>query len=605
MVATARNAHSKPLNPDLPRLPGYPAGVPRSLEYPNIPAWGLLERAARDFPERIACHACDRSLSYSEIWQDAQKIAAILQADGINPGDRVGLLLPNMPEYLAALNGIWLTGGVAVAISPLLVEEEVEKLLGATQCKLVISLDLLAPALLGNNFDPHKTLLVTLRDQLPVWQRWGYSLTGIRRTGRWWLTPNSGLRWLHTELEQLEQQDGEFKPAEIESVEKPAYILPTGGTTGHPKAVTLSHRNLVANAWQQFHWTTRPRGEDTFMAVLPFFHSYGLSATLMTGVTLAATLVMHHRFHLRTVLRLMEKHHPTVFHAVPAMLSAMNDRLKTKPADLESIRWVISGGAPLPPDVATEFAEHCGGAVVVEGYGLSEASPVTHVGPLDGSNKLGTIGLPLPDTEAKIMAIETGGREMPVGEVGELWVRGPQVMLGYWEDEEETKKVLDENGWLKTGDLATRDEAGFYKIVDRKKDLIITSGFNVYPGEVEEVLKQHPDVADAAIVGRPDPKKGEIVTALVVMNKNVKFNASNLEHYCKEHLAAHKRPKVFEEVEGGLPRNFLGKVLRRHLRESPGEPVQINKANVDDELIDPPIVGGLLPELPPDPGGER
>jgi long-chain acyl-CoA synthetase len=275
---------------------------------------------------------------------------------------------------------------------------------------------------------------------------------------------------------------------------------------------------------------------------------------------------MHHRFHMRTVIKLIEKHQPTVFHAVPAMLAAMNERLKTRPAEMESIRWVISGGAPLPPDVATEFAEHCGGAVVVEGYGLSEASPVTHVGPLDGTNQLGTIGFPLPDTEAQIMDIETGTKVMADNEVGELWVRGPQVMLGYWNHEEETKKVLN-NGWLRTGDIAQRDAAGFYKIVDRMKDLIITSGFNVYPGEVEEVLKQHPDVADAAIVGRPDPKRGEVVTALVVMQKNVKFNISSLEHYCKEHLASHKRPKIFEEVQGGLPRNFLGKVLRRHLRD--------------------------------------
>ncbi len=569
MVATAQSPHPEPLNPNLATPAGYPIGVPRSLAYPEISAWGLLERAAIDFPERVACHACDRVLTYANIWSDARKIAALLKRDGLNPGDRVGILMPNMPEYLTTLNGIWLAGGTAVAISPLSVEEEVTKLLESTNCQFVISLDLLAPPLLGYDFDPTRTLLVTLRDQLPVWQRWGYSLTGIRRTGRWWLTPQSGLRWLHTEMDQI---DEEFVPLEPDSLDSPAYILPTGGTTGQPKAVVLSHRNLVANAWQQWHWTTLPRGEDTFMAVLPFFHSYGLSATLMTGVTMAATMIMHHRFHLRTVVKLIEKHRPTVFHAVPAMLAAMNERLDSKPAEMESIRWVISGGAPLPPDVATKFAEHCGGAVVVEGYGLSEASPVTHVGPLDGSNQLSTIGFPLPDTEAEIRDIETGRNTLPDGEVGELWVKGPQVMLGYLNDEEETQTVI-QNGWLKTGDLALRNERGFYQIVDRKKDLIITSGFNVYPGEVEEMLKRHPDVEDAAIVGRADPKRGEIVTALVVMKKNVKFNASNLEQYCREHLSAHKRPRIFEEVQGALPRNFLGKVLRRHLRD--GSPVEL------------------------------
>lgn len=598
MVATAHSAHPEPLNPKLRRPPGYPENVARSLAYPNIPAWGLLERAADEFPDRVACHASDRELTYADIWQDSLRIAAILHQEEIRPGDRVGLLMPNMPEYLTALNGIWLAGGVAVALSPLMVEDEVEKLLKATDCKRVISLDLLAPPLLGYDFDPARTLLVSLRDQLPVWQRWGYSLTGIRRTGRWWLTPHSELRWL---MAEMEQERAEFTPPELESLDSPAYILPTGGTTGHPKAVTLSHRNLVANAWQQWHWTALARGEDTFMAVLPFFHSYGLSATLMTGVTMAATLVMHHRFHLRTVLRLIEKHQPTVFHAVPAMLATMNERLKTKPAELQSIRWVISGGAPLPPEVAAEFAEHCGGAVVVEGYGLSEASPVTHVGPLDGTNKPGTIGFPLPDTEAEIRDIETGAEALPTGETGELWIRGPQVMLGYWQDEEETRNVLN-NGWLRTGDLAFRDEAGFYKIVDRKKDLIITSGFNVYPGEVEAVLKEHPDISDAAIVGRPDAKRGEVVTALVVMEKNAKFNPSDLEQYCRKHLAAHKRPKLFEEVEGALPRNFLGKILRRHLRE----PVSGNhQESLEEEMVDREMLDALPIDGPPDPGGER
>ncbi|MGH9174275.1 MAG: AMP-binding protein, partial [Vicinamibacterales bacterium] len=345
-----------------------------------------------------------------------------------------------------------------------------------------------------------------------------------------------------------------------------AYILPTGGTTGAPKAVTLSHANLVANAWQQFHWAGGKMGEETFLAVLPFFHSYGLSATMMTGTAMAATLILHHRFNTRMVLRLIEQHRTTVFHAVPAMLNAMNERLRRKPSDLSSLKWVISGGASLPIPVADEFAKHSG-ALVVEGYGLSECSPVTHVGPLNESSRRGTIGLPLPDTDCRIVDAETGATTVAPGEVGELIVRGPQIMLGYWNHPEETAATF-RDGWLHTGDLAACDEDGFYRIVDRKKDLIITSGYNVYPAEVEAVLRTCPGVKDAAVIGVPDERRGEIVKAMIVLAANADWDEDHLHRFCREHLSAHKRPRLFEEIDGDLPRNFLGKVVRRHLRET-------------------------------------
>jgi long-chain acyl-CoA synthetase len=307
------------------------------------------------------------------------------------------------------------------------------------------------------------------------------------------------------------------------------------------------------------------------LAVLPFFHSYGMSATLMAGAAMGATLVLHHRFNTRQAIRLLQQHKPSVFHAVPAMLDAMNERFRTHPARIEGLRWVISGGASLEASVGGEFAAHTG-ALVVEGYGLSEAAPVTHVGHLFQKARYGTIGLPLPETECRI-AGPTGGALGNVvqvtgdGEVGELMVRGPQVMLGYWGDPEATRETIQQR-WLHTGDLATRDAEGLYRIVGRKKDLIITSGFNVYPSEVEAVLREAEGVLDAAVVGHPDLRCGEIVKAFIVLQPGAAWNEQQLHAHCAERLSKHKRPSIFECRAGDLPRNFLGKVIRRRLREA-------------------------------------
>lgn len=307
------------------------------------------------------------------------------------------------------------------------------------------------------------------------------------------------------------------------------------------------------------------------LAVIPFFHSYGLSTCLTCGVAMAATLVLHHRFNPEVAVKLIESTRPSVFPTVPAMLHVLNQHLANsrEKRDLRSLMWVISGGAPLNGQIADEFARTAG-ANVVEGYGLSECSPVTHAGPLDGSARSGTIGLPLPDTDALIVDAETGIEVLPTGEVGELIIRGPQVMLGYWNDPEATARTI-RDGWLFTGDLATCDADGFFKIVDRKKDLIITSGFNVYPNDVEAVLKQYPHVKDAAVVGVPDMQRGEIVKAIVAIGDTGQFEQRLFEKYVKENLAHHKVPKIIEYIHGDLPRNFLGKVLRRKLREESQE----------------------------------
>ncbi len=539
----------------------YPSGVPRHLRYPLAPAWSLLDRAAMAVPERTAIDFLGCRMSYRQVNDAAVDLAVWLQQHGLQPGERIGILLPNCPEYLIALNAIWRAGGVAVAISPLSVPNDVRRLLELTQCRTVVCLDLLAGLLPEQGVD-HR-LIVSLGRYLRRWQVPGYAAVRWLRNGRVRTVqgPNETALW-----SAVGQSNGQLIPVETLPASDPAYILSTGGTTADPKAVTLSHRNIVANAWQQLHWAGNSMGQESMLAVLPFFHSYGMSAMLASGCAMGATLLMQPRFQVKQVIDALERQRPTVFHAVPAMLAALNQRLRKQPADLSSLKWVISGGASLPVAAAIEFAAHSG-AQVVEGYGLSEASPVTHVGPLDGSNRPGTIGLPLPDTECRIVDLETGERTVAPGEVGELTIRGPQVMLGYWSNPAATERTL-RRGWLYTGDLARRTADGFYRIVDRKKDLIITSGFNVYPADVEQALRGCEDVADVAVIGVPDPERGELVKAFVVLQDGVSWNPDRLKRFAREHLAAHRRPRLWEHVLDDLPRNFLGKVIRRQLRSS-------------------------------------
>lgn len=547
---------------EAPWLSHYAACTPAHLEYPNEPVWWLLEQSARRFPQRIAIRYFDETLTYEELYERAKRAAAVFRSYGVKPGDRVGLLMPNIPEYLIAAYGIWMAGGLVVSLSPLAVAPEVDELLRATDCKLVVALDLLASNTTQGKHRPERILMCSIAPRLPFVKRFLYYAAVLKKNGLSFnkRVPTSDFI---QEIEKATPVDDPVHPRATD----PAYILPTGGTTGHPKAVTLSHRNLLANALQIKAWCGNRTGRDTFLAVIPFFHSYGLSTCATTGVAMAGTLILHHRFHPETVLDLIESTRPSIFPTVPAMLHALNQKMKTAKRhwDVKSLMWVISGGAPLMPETANEFAEHTG-AKVVEGFGLSECSPVTHAGPLDGSERLGTIGLPLPDTDALIVDADTGTEILEPGEVGELIVRGPQVMLGYWNNPEATESIM-RDGWLFTGDLATRDEDGFFKIVDRKKDLIITSGFNVYPTDVEYVLKQFPDVKDVAVVGVPDPQRGEIVKAIVAVANKSQFNQGRFEKYIKEHLAHHKAPKIIEVIQGDLPRNFLGKVLRRKLRE--------------------------------------
>jgi long-chain acyl-CoA synthetase len=546
-------------------LDAYPVNVPSSLPYPNFPVSGLLESAAQRFPGRAACSLYHKTHSYPEIADKARRLARSLADLGAGPGKRVGMLLPNIPEYIIALQAAWLTGATVLQLSPLMVGEELAKWLRTTDCHIVVTLDLLAPNLeRALEQGPLEHIVVaTLAPKMATWQGWLYHVERVRRHGPLRLIDNARVH----PFDQLVRAMPRALHPKIVPEEDVALLAPTGGTTASPKAVMLTHRNLVANAYQIHAWSRQGDDAIGLLGVLPFFHAYGLSVCVLSSLVGGWTVHLWPKFEPNAVLDLLLQAKPALVPAVPAMLNALNRVLRSKPADLSFVRAIISGASALDAKVRKEF-ESYGPRGLVEGYGLSEASPVTHVNPIDEHNRPGTIGLPLPDTDARIMDQTTGLEELPDGAVGELVVRGPQVMKGYLNNPEETARSL-RGGWLYTGDLARRDRDGYFTIVDRKKDIIKTSGFLVYPAEVEEVLLRFGGVAEAAVVGAPDADRGEVVKAIVVP-KGDHFDVAALDAFCAEHLSKHKRPRRFEVVKE-LPKNFLGKVQRRKLRDKIGE----------------------------------
>ena len=544
-------------------LDNYPCDVPSVVPYPRAPLSVLLERAARSYPGKVACTLYGRPTTYAELDDRARRLAASLASLGAKPGRHVGLLLANTPEYLISLQAIWLTGATALQLSPLMVPEELHHWLEATGCHLAITLDLLAPSLMPSlTHGPLEHVVVTsLAERLAMWKGWLYRLERIRRGGSVRLR-DDGKQHL---FDNLLAADPLKQGPEIDPAQDVAVLNPTGGTTASPKAVMLTHRNLLANALQLRHWYEGADGEESMLGVLPLFHSYGLTVAVLAGWAKAGCVHLYPRFEAKAVLGVIERQRPELIPAVPAMLNALNGLLRKRPCDLSFIRAVISGAAPLDPSIRNEF-ESFGAREVVEGYGLTEASPVTHANRRGAANKPGTIGQPLVDTEAKIVDPVAGLEELPIGSVGELVVRGPQVMKGYFNNPLATEGVL-RDGWLYTGDMARRDADNYYTLVDRKKDIIKTSGFLVFPAEVEEVLMNCAGVAEAAVVGQPDAEKGELVKALIVPRQGAKVDLAALEEHCKLHLSKHKRPRRVEIV-AELPKNFLGKVLRRRLRES-------------------------------------
>jgi len=548
----------------MPWLDSYPPGVPEHVELPEASLAGLLDDAARDFPHAPALHFEGRTISYAQLAQQARRFSGALAALGVGRGTKVGLILPNCPQAVVALFGALRLGATVVQNNPLYTERELGHQLADAGVEVLVCLDLAYDRVkaLRPRTAIREVIVTSVLDELPGLKR---VLAPYTRKGK---AASAGIgkdepvkRW----REVLGSAPTPPEPAEVDADRDLALLQYTGGTTGISKGVMLTHANLRANVEQVRAWfPDADPGREVMMAVLPFFHVYGLTVCLLLGLRIGAALVLLPRFDLDGVLAAVDKYRPTLFPGVPTMYVAINNAVAKGGHDLSSIKACLSGAAPLPLEVAERFERFSGGRLV-EGYGLSESSPVAIANPIYGKRKAGTIGMPLPDTLARVADPSQPDQSMPAGEPGELALAGPQVMPGYWNRPDETAQVL-QDGWLFTGDMAVMDEEGYFSIVDRKKDLIIAGGYNIYPREVEEVLYEHPKILEVCVAGVPDSYRGEIVKAFVVLRSGEEASVEELREFAKGRLAAYKVPRSVE-FRDELPKTLIGKVLRRALVE--------------------------------------
>jgi long-chain acyl-CoA synthetase len=541
----------------------YAPGVPARVEIPNQLLTELVEASVRRWGDRTAFVYYGARWTYQRFWQESERFASALAREGVGPGDRVALYLPNCPAYPIAFFGALRLGAVVVQVSPLYLGQDLSRLLKDSAPKALVTLEILYPNLakVRGEYAPPVVYVARLRELYPWYLRPFVNVVLRRQKLPTDYPTDPSVRSWRTAV----RTPGSVPLAKSDPATTVAVLQYTGGTTGKPKAAMLSHRNLVANVVQMNAWnTTRVEGGEVVLAAIPFFHIYGLTVALLLGLVQGATVVMQTRPEIRELLKLIDRYRPTQFPGVPALYAAFNQQPDIGKYRIRSIKYCVSGSVALPTEVARRF-EQLTGARLIEGYGLSEASPVTHANPLGGEQRIGSIGLPIPNTDQRILDLETGAKVLGTGEVGELAVRGPQVMIAYYHQPEETAMVLS-NGWLRTGDVARIDSDGYAYIVDRKKDMINVAGMKVYPREVEEVLFQHPSVADVAVIGVPDATHGEVVKAFVVRKTGSTVTVDELIAFVREQIAHYKAPRSVE-FRDALPRSVVQKVLRRALRE--------------------------------------
>lgn len=559
-----------------PWLKLYPPEIQHHLDYPRIPLYQILVDSAALFPDHEAVYFMGKRLKYRQILSLSYRFAHLLRSLGVKKSDRVAIMLPNTPQYIFAFYGTLMAGGIVVQTNPLYVERELVQQMNDAEAKVILALDQHYPLLqkvIGQTSLEH-ALFTGIQDFLPFPKNILYPLLQ-KRNGKPLPRIEEGA---HFHLLKKEMKAVSDKPIheKIDPEEDIALLQYTGGTTGVPKGVMLTHRNLVANVVQSKGWIYKTQmGKEKVVAALPFFHVYGMTVALNLGVLIGASILTVPRFQAKEILKLIHEERGTLFPGAPTMYIALIHHPEIQKYDLSSIEACLSGSAPLPVEVQIRFEELTGGRLV-EGYGLSETSPVTHANLIYGKRIVGSIGLPWPDTEAKIVDLATG-EDLPPGQVGEVAIRGPQVMKGYWRRPEETEKAFL-NGWFLTGDVGYMDEEGFFYIVDRKKDMIIAGGYNIYPREVEEVLYTHPAVKEAAVVGVPDPYRGETVKAFIVRKEGAAVTEEELNRYCREKMAAYKVPRLYE-FRDELPKTMVGKVLRRVLAEEEKKKLEQQERN--------------------------
>jgi long-chain acyl-CoA synthetase len=562
----------------------WPDGVPQDVTEYDKPLFSVLDEAARDYPSNVYTIFNDAVRTYAQVKDTADRVASFLVSCGIRKGDRVAVFLPNLPHYPAIFFGILKAGAVCVTCNPLYTANELNYQLKDSGSKVVFCMDhpQFYPTTVGavRGTDVETVVICGVKSYLPFLKGFLGGLLGkIPKAEKY----ESG----HLFFDDVVAAAAPQAPAvDINPIEDPALIIYTGGTTGIPKGAVLTHSNFVYDLMAANEWIrlvhepgakaekVRPGGFHTYLGVLPWYHSFGMTCALLSACSSGSKLICvpnprEGNPPFTEVLKIVQKHRPTVMPAVPTIFVAFTNHPHLDQYDLSSLMGCFSGGAPLPPEVCRQFEEKTG-AVIFEGYGLSETAPIATVNPTNqAQRKIGTIGFPIPGTDIKIVDLDAGTQELPRGEDGELAICGPQVMQGYWNKPQENEKVFREMGgkrYFLTGDIGHIDEDGYILITDRKKDMVLVGGFNVYPREVEDILFQHPKVGLAAVVGVSDAKSGEVVKAYIQLKPGETASEQELLEFCKQNMAGYKRPKIIE-FRNELPVSNVGKILRRVLRD--------------------------------------
>ncbi len=538
----------------------YMPEVPKTLDYEDIAMVDILARTSKKFPDRKALVYLGKKISYEELDKLVNQFANVLVGIGIKPGDRISVLLPNVPQIVVAYYGIWRAGGVAVPNNPLYTDRELEHQFNDSGSTALVTLDLLAPRMLELRPKTGIKQIVSchINDYLPFPLKQLYPFLKKDMYKKFEEAPD------FYEYRKIMASPA-FNPPDISrSFDDLALIPYTGGTTGPSKGVVLTHKHIsyvtqIVKAW----FFDLKNSHETELAVFPFFHMAGFMAVMNTCILLGWTDVLVPRPEPPAVLDMMLKYKPTVVPAVPTIYVGLLGLPQFKKSDLSFIKGFFSGAAPLALETISTL-KSATGADVIEAYGMTESTTFITLTPWRGKLKAGSVGVALPDTDLKIVDIDTGTKEMPVGEEGEVLFKGPQVCQGYYNKPEETANSI-KDGWFYTGDIGKLDEDGYLYIVDRKKDMIIAGGFNIYPRDIDEVLFEHPKIEEACAVGVPHEYRGETVKAFVVTKPGEMLTDSELNAFCRERLTAYKVPKIYEFVDE-LPKSAVGKILRKDLR---------------------------------------
>ena len=553
---------------NLPWAKRYPASVDWSATLPVWPLFQIFDNAVSKYPNHVALDFMGKLYTYADMGSMIARAAKGLQSLGVKKGDRVGLFLPNTPYYVALYFATLKLGAIVVNFNPLYVEREIEKQIKDSGCTIMATVDI--PNIYGKLFGmlgktPLSRIVVCpMAEALPPLTSLLYRVVKRADIAH---TPHDAN---HITFSELIANDGAFTPATIDAKTDIAVLQYTGGTTGVPKGAMLTHANLVANVVQSRLAFPRVKdGEEIMLGVLPFFHVFAMTAVMNLTFYLGGRIILLPRFELVQVIKTIHKKKPTIFPAVPTIYTAINHYKELAKYNLRSIRYCISGGAPLPTEVKRDF-ESLTGCVLVEGYGLSETSPVTHCNPVEGENKSGSIGLPVPGTYVEIVSLEDGKTNLPQGERGEICIRGPQVMAGYWQQPAESANVLEttkDGIRLHTGDVGYLDPDGYTFIVDRIKDMIAAGGFKIYPRNVEEAIYLHPAVEECIVAGVPDEYRGQTVKAYIKLREGETLDKDVLTAFLKDKLSPIEMPKLVEFRTTPLPRTLIGKLSRKMILE--------------------------------------